>query len=554
MLSCERWALALLALGGVAILPEALNRFVFPKLAVTYAGVLLAAMVPARGRLPRSAVAILVAGAVILVVAALAGTTPLVAMVGRGPRYEGAVALAAYAGAGVAGARILGYGRARGSTGWFLRWLAIASLAIGIEAVLEVVGLRPLASNVARPGSLLGNASDEGAWGVLALGPLSAVALRVRGRLFVAGALAAGATIVCSGSRGALLGGVAVAVVLVALAGSRSARLAVLAGLACLLIGALAVPATRARVTGTGGDASQTVTGRLLLWGETLHLLADHPALGTGPSGYLDAIPAYHTPTYERKVGPANPPDSPQDWVLQAAVAGGVPLLVLALVLAGLTVSRGLRAAARQPTGGESAAVGGMLAGLTGYGLALLFAFTSPGTTPLAAAFAGALLAGPDLAGSPRDRLAALWTRLRRPCRLAAIACAGALAILTAAGAIAEIPLRQAIDAAARGDLGSAQRDFHLAQALRPWDPEIAATAAHAYATLTTDRLAAAIVPGLPWARSELSAFPRSIQALTDTAELDLAAGRTLQARARLEQALSLEPHNPDLRRMLGRS
>ncbi|MGH2872826.1 MAG: hypothetical protein ACRDL5_10260, partial [Solirubrobacteraceae bacterium] len=72
MLIRERWALALLAIGGAVFLPGALNRFVFPKLAVAAIGVALAATVPARGRLPRAAVAILAAGSAVLIAAALA--------------------------------------------------------------------------------------------------------------------------------------------------------------------------------------------------------------------------------------------------------------------------------------------------------------------------------------------------------------------------------------------------------------------------------------------------------------------------------------------------
>jgi O-antigen ligase len=551
MLRPERWALALLALSGAVILPEALNRFVFPKLAVAAAGVMLAATVPARGRLPRAAVVLVLAGSAVLVAGALTGATPGVQLIGRGPRYEGLLGLTVYLGAGVAGARLLGYSRARGSTAWFLRWLALASLVIGVEAVLEAAGLRPLVSNVARPGSLLGNASDEGAWAALALGPLAAVAIRVGGRLFAAGAVAALVTIACSGSRGALMGGIAVAMVLAVLAPRRGIRLALIAGLACLLIGAFALPATRARVTGSGGDATQTVTGRLLLWGETLHLLVDHPVLGSGPSGYVDAIPAYHTTEYERQVGPANPPDSPHNWLLQAAVAGGLPLLALALALVGLTLRRGLQAVREQPTGGEAAAIGGFLAGLVGYGVALLFTFTTPGSTPLAALFGGALLAGGCSPPPPGDWLAARWDRLHRPVRLTALGAAAGLTVLFAAAAAAEIPLRLAIEDAASGHLAAAQQQFGLARDLRPWDPEIAATAAHAYASLAADRIAPAVAPGIYWASRELSAYPHNIQALSDSATLELAAGRRDAARALLVRALQLEPHNPDLQRLL---
>jgi hypothetical protein len=193
MTASERWALALLSIGTASFLPLALNRFVFPKLAVIAAGVLIATLTPARGRLPAAAVTLLVASAGWLVVAALTGAMPLEQLIGLPPRYEGIVSLPVYAGAGIAGARLLGPARARGSSAWFLRWLSVAAIAIGVEAVLEAAGLRPLASNVQRPGSLLGNASDEGAWAILALAPLAAVSLRVGGRLYLAGAVGAAA-------------------------------------------------------------------------------------------------------------------------------------------------------------------------------------------------------------------------------------------------------------------------------------------------------------------------------------------------------------------------
>lgn len=567
MCARERWALALLATGTAAFLPLALNRFVFVKVAVVAASVLLATTVPARGRLPRPAVTILSLAALVLLASALAGSTPVAQLVGRPPRYEGVFVLPVYLGALVAGARLLGEGRARGSTAWFLRWLSIAALAVGIEAVLEAAGLRPLASSVARPGSLLGNASDEGAWGVLVLGPLAAVALRVGGRLYTAGALAAAAGLVCSGSRGALIGSIATGAILFALAPRRAARIAVAGGVAAIALGVFALPTTRARVTGTSPLAEQTANGRELLWGETLRLLNARPLLGVGPSGYLDAIPAYHDSRYERQVGPANPPDSPHNWILQAAAAGGLILALLAVLLAGLTLRRGLRATRRQATGGEAAAVGGMLAGLAGYGTALLFHLSSPGSTPLAAVLAGGLLAeralpwhtdgeataSASVHGASRLYQGALLAAyrfvqpLRGPARLTAQAVLLVLVIVLAGAAFAEIPLRSAIDAAATGHFATADRDFRTAQLLRPWDGEISATAAHAYATLVSYGIRSAAATGEPWASKELSAYPDSIQALTDNAQIDLALHRTASARRLLSSALRREPANPHL-------
>src|ERR1039458_5947615 len=107
-----------------------------------------------------------------------------------------------------------------------------------------------------------------------------------------------------------------------------------------------------------------------------------HPHIRSRRSSRALAIARDHDSRYERRVGPLNPPDSPHNWILQATVAGGVPLALLAIMLAGLTLQRGLRATRRQATGGEAAAVGEMLAGLVGYGKAALFQPNSPGPTP----------------------------------------------------------------------------------------------------------------------------------------------------------------------------
>jgi hypothetical protein len=182
---------------------------------------------------------------------------------------------------------------------------------------------------------------------------------------------------------------------------------------------------------------------------------------------------------------------------------------------------------------------GGLLAGLAGYSVALLFYFTGPGTTPLAALFAGALVAGP-----PPPRLGArtyAWLRV-----VLVAACAG-LTIVLAAGAGAELPLRSALLQAAAGNLGAADRDFDTARDLRPWDAGVAQIAAHAYAVLAGQHYAGASSFGMPWATKELAAYPDSIQALQDAATLESAAGRPAAAARLLRAARRLEPANPDL-------
>jgi O-Antigen ligase len=556
----ERWALALLALSGCVFLPFALNRFVFPKLAVVAAGALLGTMAPARGRLPRVAITICAAGCALLLAAALTGATPAAQLLGRPPRYEGVPVLLVYLTVLAVGARILSADRAPGASAWWLRWLSVAALAIAVEAVLESVGLRPLASNVARPGSLFGNASDEGAWGVLALGPLTAVALRVGGRLRIAGALAGALIVVCSGSRGALLGAVTATLILVALTPRPGLRVLLMGGLAVIAIGVFALPETRARVTGESPLATQTARGRQLLWGETLRLVSNKPLLGVGPGGYLDAIPAYHDKAYERQVGPRNPPESPHNVVLQAADAGGIALAGLAIALAVLIGRAGLTTRRGQATGGEEALVIGMLAGLAGYGVTLLFFFTTPGSTPLAALMAGALLSEPlterrsvKSSVSPPDsrgRAAAargLTVRLAGPALRIWQVVLALLVVILAAAAAAEIPQRSAITAVASDHFPAANKDFRLAHDLRPWDGNVDAVAAHAYATLVRDGIASAAPAGMPWSTQELSAYPDWVQALADGAAIDAGLGRLRSAKALLSRALARDPENPEL-------
>ena len=344
-----------------------------------------------------------------------------------------------------------------------------------------------------------------------------------------------------------------------ALAPNVALRLAFAAGLAAIALGAFALPATRVRVTGESALAAQSARGRGLLWGETLQLIKGHPALGVGPSGYVDAIPAYHDASYELEFRPSEPVDSPHDWILQAAASGGVAVALLGLALAGLTLRRGFLALGRQATSGEAAVLGGMLAGLGGYCAALLFHFTSPGTAPLAAVFAGALLAaGPGADGQPEHdsgsgmgnlrQKAGTPDRARRPVRVALQVTLGALILVLACAAAAEIPLRTAIDAAASGRLSAADSDFRLARTLRPWDGAIAATAAHAYAVLVLDGAVSAGERGAPWARDELRAYPHSPQALADSAVMELALDRPDAASALLAKALSFDPANPSLR------
>jgi hypothetical protein len=432
--------------------------------------------------------------------------------------------LGTYLLAGLAGARLLGTDRTGRAVRAAVGTMAVAALLIGFIALLESTGLRPLSTNLDRPGSLLGEASDEGAVMALYAGPLLVDALRRRHPLTLAGAVAAVATVVLSASRGALIG-LAVVLVVVGLVGAKRWYVMGAAAVAAALT--LAVPFTRERVLGTTPLAGHTISGRNLLWHETLSLIGAHPALGVGPSQYGVAIVGEHDRKWYTTVGPAFPPDSPHNWILQALDAGGPLLLVVLLALVVLLVRScwpGLR--------DGDAWVAGAVAGLAGYGTALLFHLTSPGTTLPALVLAGSLLAVP--VSSRRRRWAAPV--------LTGVAALLALAFLLAS--IGEIVLRRATVDVAHGKLASADAAFDAVHALRPWDVDLAAQATHEYAVSAGNGNAAAIGLGQGWLHSA-GLVTADEQVVEDRALLLEAAGKYTQARAVLLRQLDVDHGNP---------
>ncbi len=242
----RRLALALLVAAPLVAVPGGFSGHVPAQLLVVALGCLVAVTVPPLGTLPRPLVVVGAAWLAVLVLAALAGDTPVASLVGRWPRYEGLPVLALYAAAAWAGARVV-----RPDEAWLGRALAAASVVLGVASVVSVLG------GEGRSGSLLGNASDQGAVAMMAALVLARPAVRDRAPLEVVGLAAALTAVAASGSRAAL---VLTAVGLVVLL----ARVAVapLAGLVAGLVGlALTVPSTRDRLLG-----SATAEARLDQW------------------------------------------------------------------------------------------------------------------------------------------------------------------------------------------------------------------------------------------------------------------------------------------------
>ena len=179
--------------------------------------------------------------------------------------------------------------------------------------------------------------------------------------------------------------------------------------------------------------------------------------------------------------------------------------------------------------------------------MALLFGFTTPGTTPLAAFFGGALLAVPVATSHT--------TRAERSLRLSTGVLSIAIVVAAALAVLAEISIRDGIDALAAGNLQSAQRAFHRAHQLRPWDAGVAQTASYAYVQVAEQGgagSAQAAELARPWLSLTQKSLPHNEeQVVSEASESELAGDFSTAARL-FEQALMRDPDNPQLLLRLG--
>ncbi|GAB2464901.1 hypothetical protein GCM10007967_19020 [Xylanimonas ulmi] len=502
-------AIVLLGAAPLAFLPGGLYRFALPKLAVLAVGALVAAYAAPRGRLPRSVVTGAAVGCVLFVTAALAGAAPLAQLVGRWPRYEGVLGLVVYLSAVWAGARVLGPQSRPQDFGVAVRVAAGVAVILAAISVAELCGLRPLGGDVARPGALLGNATDQGIVGACLAANLVGPALRRQARLGRAvatlGLAAALVTVVASGSRAALLGGL-IGLGVVGLAQPRAHRRRTLAGTcasaAALVALALVVPGTRSRVTGESPLAVTTITSRLEQWSATVSLVRDHLWLGVGPSGFVEAFPAYRPLSWTVTQNPAGVLDSPHNWVLQVLAAGGVALALCSVVLAAVVASAARASIVEAADGARREYLVGGAAGAVVVAVAGLTHFTSPGIVAVVAAPLGTLVAARHVR-APNPRPVIVFVR-------------GGMALLVAVLGVAcaaEIPLARGAAAAARGDVANAEHDFAVAEHLRPWDADVPLIAAQSFVPETAAGDKSAAQAAGRWSARALDRLPGSIEA-----------------------------------------
>lgn len=528
------WGTRLLAVSPVCFLPFALDRFGWIALAVALVGAAFALSDRRIPGLARPVAVALGAGLTVAFLAMLVSAAPWQAVLGRAPRFEGLPVLGGYALCLLAGARALHPDALVHTRKPLEDVLAGAICAAALVSLVELAGWQMLAVDMSRSGGLLGNATALGLAGALLAPLLAQAAATRRTPLAVAGAVAALVCVVVSGSRGALLGTVVALAVLAW--GVPALRRIVGGGLAALAVAALALPSTRERLLGLSPWSGQTVRGRWELWHQAVGVVADHPVLGVGPSGFAEAAIPHRTAAFYQRFGVDAPADSPHNLVLQVAVAGGVLGLIAACALAVVVVRQSARIVRAEPADGLRWA---LVAGLTAYAIGLLTHFTTPNLTPLAAFLLGGLCLTPR--GEPAERPG----RYADTARTAAVSLAAALALFGFVSSLAEIPLRSATVHVLAGDLDAAQASYDEAAQLRPWDPSIPAAALRAYLAAGRARPetaeATAVMAGL-WVRD---VDRRDESARSDLIDWESQYGDAKAALVLARTALRTDPHNP---------
>ena len=212
---------------------------------------------------------------------------------------------------------------------------AVASVLLGAVALLESIGLRPIESNLDRPGALAGNATDQGILGAIYLAVLGSLLLGAwlrTGALAwwaVAGTAAALVSVATSASRAAALAAgvavIALSVRFVVLSRRRrQAALIAAAAIVLLVVLVLAIPASRERLLGLDALARQTVDDRYIMWTQAWEVFQASPLLGVGPSGFADAVTSRFADDWYLRASTELVLDSPHNVLLQVLVAGGV--------------------------------------------------------------------------------------------------------------------------------------------------------------------------------------------------------------------------------------
>ena len=509
---------AALLLGGVLPLlssPTATDPFMPLRLLVLGLGLAVGMLAVSRDRLSRRIVVVLGLGAAAFTIAAVTGRTPVLSLIGRYPRYEGLPMVAAYALALAVGARMLSSSLPRRT------FTAALAGAAGLNGV--VAAGQALFGGGDRVTGLLGNATTLGTFGLVAA-IVVGWSLRTSPRaLSWVGLIGAAACVALSASRGVLVG-VAVSVAVMLLLRRRDAtspRWQAIAGAgAVLLVGSLLIPQTAARITGASPFAESTISGRLLLWGESVRLWLAHPVTGTGPSRFVDEINPFNTPQWAAAVGPYAPPDSPHNVALQVLCGTGL-LGLAALVAIAVTAARDALSARTPQLIPATAMAAGLVA-------TYLTSFTDPVTTTL-----GALVIGGAIA-TRHDGPVPTWVRATSSASVAAVALWLGITLVVAEAQYSRVLTSSAPEASAVS-----------AMSARPWDPDVTRRVAYTVTKLA-ETSQADITYVLEPLEAACNSLPGSVGCQLTLSSARDVTGDHARALAAADAALTFDPTNVD--------
>lgn len=337
----------LVGVGPAVVDPGGLNPFLPARTAATWLG--LAGVVAVAGMrrpaLPTWALGAGVGLVAWLGLAAVLSAAPVTSLLGTPTRLLGWVAWLGFALAAGAGAAVGARLGAVTALALIARWSAVPVLVGFVLAAAEVVGspiVRTALSFEGRVLGLFGNPGLTAAHLVLVL-PLAAACIRQDAawrRLHTATLVTGVLTLLATQARAAL---VATALALAVLWGwdhvprGRRARRRSQGAAApqrlVVALAAVAVVAAALVVSGRWSGAGATLGGRVDTWRVAATTVADHPVVGVGPEGFAAAFVQRVDEAFVVAHSREQLTDRAHDVLLDVAAAGGVPALVLLVVL-----------------------------------------------------------------------------------------------------------------------------------------------------------------------------------------------------------------------------